>query len=367
MKVKRILLLVQKQGYSFVNQATSLSSGLSQIGVVNKIIIDSEEFPAKEILEFKPELVLGVGSWHSYEDFVEKPQKIGLKVVPWIVSDNRVEKFIPEYNQLNLILTPSLHCQKIFIKNGLKPEIIKVLPEAVDPNFWKKISENQLVSFLTQISISHQNLNLPFSFDLVKARQQKVPILFTTGGDATNKGAQEVIAALGRIGPEIPWLYIIKTWPSENSFTHSIQELKLAKQLGILDRIKYLVGEFSSDFIRNLMNFCDIYIAPSRTEGFGLPLVEAQLCEKPVITTKGTSTQELVKDNLTGFLVNSRFSNKQPKADIKELTVVLRKLLTDPVLRKEMGMKARAFAINYFNPSAIASKLICFLEEKKYF
>ncbi|PIV00190.1 hypothetical protein COS54_03630 [Candidatus Shapirobacteria bacterium CG03_land_8_20_14_0_80_39_12] len=364
MKVNKILLLVQRQGYSFVNQATSLSSGLSQIGVANKIIICSEEFPAKEILEFKPELVLGVGSWHSYEDFVDKPQKIGLKVVPWIVSDDRVEKFIPEYNQLSLILTPSSHCQKIFIKDGLKPEIIKVLPEAVDPNFWKKISEAQLVSFLALISISHQNLNLPFFFDLVKARHQEVPILFTTGGDATNKGAQEVIAALGKIKPEVPWLYLIKTWPSEGSFLHSAEEVKLAKKLGISNRIRYIVGEFSADFMRNLMNFCDIYVAPSRSEGFGLPLVEAQFCEKPVISMKATSTQEIVKDGLTGFLVSPKLVDNQPRADTDELTTVLQKMLTDSNLRKKMGKKAKVFVTENFSPMVIASKLIRYLEEK---
>lgn len=364
MKAKRILLLVQRSGYSFINQATSLSLGLSQIGVVNKIIISSEEFPAKEILEFKPELVLGVGSWHSYEDFVEKPQKIGLKVVPWIVSDDKVGKYISEYNRLGFILTTSLHCQKIFIRDGIRPEIIKVLPEAVDSNFWKKISENQLVSFLKLISISHQNLNLPFFFDLVKARRQKVPILFTTGGDATNKGAQEVIAALGKIKPEILWLYVIKTWPSEASFLHSAEELELAKKLGISNRIRYIVGEFSAEFMRNLMNFCDIYVAPSRSEGFGLPLVEAQFCEKPVISMKATSTQEIVKDGLTGFLVSPKLVNSQPRADTDELATVLQKMLTDSNLRKKMGKNAKVFVTENFSPTVIASKLIQYLEEK---
>jgi len=231
-------------------------------------------------------------------------------------------------------------------------------------NFWKKISDCQLNPFLNLISISNEGLDLPFFFDLAKIRQKRIPILFTTGGDATNKGAQEVIAALGKIGLSIPWLYIIKTWPSVNSFEYSTQELKLAKKLGIHERIRYIVGEFSAEFMRNLMNCCDIYIAPSRTEGFGLPLVEAQLCEKPVIMMKATSIKEIIQENQTGFMVNYKIISHQPRAEVSELTLALEKLLTNPKLREEMGKNARTFAIDHFSPTIIASKLVHLLEEK---
>lgn len=364
MKVQRIFILVQKEGYSFINQATALSLGLSQIGVLNKVATCSDKFNPREILEFNADIVLGIGSWHSYKDFVATPQKIGVKAVPWIVSDDEITAFVNEYNQLKLILTTSQHCQKIFIRDGLNPEIIHILPEAVDPNFWKKISKSELNSFLKLISISNQNLDLPYFFDLNKIKQEKVPILFTTGGDATSKGAQEVIAALGKIDKEIPWLYLIKIWPSANSFNQSIQELNLAKKLGILKRIRYLAGEFSATFMRNLMNCCDIYVAPSRTEGFGLPLVEAQLCEKPVVTTKATATQEVVKENQTGLMVNYKIIDNQPRADIEELALALKRLLTNQKLREELGGKARSFAIDNFSPPVIASKLIQILEKK---
>jgi len=366
MKIKKILLLVQRSGYSFVNQAISLSLGLSQIGISNKIAVCSDKFDPQEILKFNADIVLGIGSWHSYNDFVSQPQKICVTTVPWIVSDDKVENFVDEYNQLKLILTTSLHCQKIFIRDGLRPEIIKVLPEAVDQNFWKKIRGVELNSFLKLISIPNQGLDLPFFFDLAKIRQEKIPILFTTGGDATNKGAQEIIAALGKIGREIPWLYLIKTWPSVGSFNHSIQELKLAEKLGILKRIRYIVGEFSAEFMRNLMNCCDIYISPSRKEGFGLPLVEAQLCEKPVITMRATSTQEIIKENQTGFMVNYKIVNNQPRAEIAELSDIIRKLLINRKLREEIGQKGRNFAIENFSPSVIASRLIRLLEEELF-
>jgi glycosyltransferase involved in cell wall biosynthesis len=79
-----------------------------------------------------------------------------------------------------------------------------------------------------------------------------------------------------------------------------------ANFLGIKEEVYYLqpydlmfhVGRHSLAKIYNAM---DCLLAPSTNEGFGIPIIEAQSCGIPVITTKWTSMPELVKEGTTGY------------------------------------------------------------------
>ena len=53
-----------------------------------------------------------------------------------------------------------------------------------------------------------------------------------------------------------------------------------------------------------LIGACDIYAAPSRLEGFGMPQVEAGACEKPVIGIKAMGMLDTLLHGETAFLAN---------------------------------------------------------------
>ena len=55
------------------------------------------------------------------------------------------------------------------------------------------------------------------------------------------------------------------------------------------------------DVLARAYNVMDVFLLPSKGEGFGIPLVEAQACEVPVITTNCTAQPELVGG---GWLIN---------------------------------------------------------------
>jgi len=355
MKKTRILLLIAQDGFGFVNQAEALAKGLSQLKIDNELIRYTENFSEKLIVNYQPTVVVGVGSWHSYPELVNIPKNLGFNVMPWFVSDDKVDNYINELNQLDYFLTTSNYCKSIFVRDGIEEKRIKVIYEAVDPDFWKPIDDNK---FLELISISDQHIELPLNYDLKKAKAENIPILFTTGGDATNKGSQEILQALALTDKKIKWIYLIKTWPSPGSFRRGIEELNLAIKEHFWERIRYISGEFSREFMRNLMNICDIYIACSRTEGFGLPLVEAQMCGKPVITMKATSTQEVVIDGVGGLVCPSIETFQGPRADIHGLSVVLEKLLLDRELIVKLGTGGQQFARNNFSPQVIAKKFL---------
>jgi alpha-maltose-1-phosphate synthase len=360
----KIALLVQKHGYSFVDQADALKEGFRRIGV-DTIMMRIDEFPSRQLTRYRPDVVVGVGSWHSYDAFVARPTRLGFRCVPWIVSDDAVSRHISAYNRLPYFLTTSQYCRSVFVQDGIEANRVLVVPEAVDEKYWRPIPWVKLKPFVETVSIQKPGVELPFGYDLVDLKRKKTPILYTTGGDATSKGSQETIAALGRLDKKIPWLYIIKTWPSAGSFERSIEELTLAKKYGILDRIHYIVGQYSQEFMINLMNLCDIYVAPSRSEGFGLPHVEAQMCAKPVITVNGTATKETILHGQTGYLAMARPFGNRVKADVGDLAKYLKILLTSPARRKTFGLRGRVQAQRRFGPEVIAQKMLRLLSQPK--
>jgi glycosyltransferase involved in cell wall biosynthesis len=358
----RILISVANYAYSFIAQANALAKGFTQNHVDNFVVpIDKAEDVIPVLEQFRPNVVITIGNWYDYDLLDEKPLQRGLQVIPWAVADFAplTKKSIDDCNNLSLILTPSIHSKNKMVNFGINPDIVKVIPEAVDTDLWYPMPENELAPFLEYLSIPIVNTFPVNQWDLVKAHRLQIPIIYTTGGDATRKGSQEVIQALSKLNPAIPWLYMIKSWTYVKVFKKSIEELELAQNLGIINRIRYITGEFSQTFMRALTNICDIYAAPSRFESFGLPLVEAQMCAKPVITMAATSTEETVVDQKTGFLCKiGQTGPDYVKADIDDLSKHLHTLLTDHQLRQQMGQNALNHARQHYSPSVIAQSFV---------
>ena len=68
-------------------------------------------------------------------------------------------------------------------------------------------------------------------------------------------------------------------------------------------------GVFSQEHVDNvgkMYNSCSVYVQPSVTEGFGIPVLEAMAYARPVIVTEGAGVYELVDDGKEGFVVPIR-------------------------------------------------------------
>lgn len=84
------------------------------------------------------------------------------------------------------------------------------------------------------------------------------------------------------------------------------------------------------DDAAELMAGLDVFIMPSRWEGFGLVLLEAMSRALPVVGSAVSAIPEVVIDGETGLLV--------PPDDAPALADALRSLLADPPLARHMGM-----------------------------
>ena len=110
------------------------------------------------------------------------------------------------------------------------------------------------------------------------------------------KAADVILAAFGEaFGGEAGVSLVIKTFPNPHN---DIQQQVAAFQASFPDGPKVLVYEddCSDEQLAALYSGCDAYVAPSRGEGFGLPLAEAMLHGLPVITSDWGGHRDFCSD-----------------------------------------------------------------------
>ena len=139
-----------------------------------------------------------------------------------------------------------------------------------------------------------------------------------------------------------------------------------------------------------LIGACDIYTAPSRLEGFGMPQVEAGACEKPVIGIKAMgmldtlihgktaflskvarkiSVNEVTIGDESGFEDKHRVIFKKPRtvdyrANVNDIAKYLMILMTDEALREKMGKAARENVVENFDYRKVAKRFMQIINNK---
>lgn len=103
----------------------------------------------------------------------------------------------------------------------------------------------------------------------------------------------------------------------------------LIAQLGLGKRIR-LVGWL--DDVRDVLGALDLFVSPSRSEPFGLVIVEAMASGVPVVASMSEGAREIIEDDVTGRLV--------PLEDAEALAKAIAELLADESERKRLSLNA---------------------------
>jgi len=106
--------------------------------------------------------------------------------------------------------------------------------------------------------------------------------------------------------------------------------LDLAKRMKIADRFKIILFPSDAEVVR-LMQRCSVFLFPSTIDSFGLVVLEAMSCGKPIVACNRGGVPEIVGDS--GFLL---------EPNVEQWRVVVNRLLSDSELRFSMGQKALA-------------------------
>jgi phosphatidylinositol alpha-1,6-mannosyltransferase len=167
------------------------------------------------------------------------------------------------------------------------------------------------------------------------------PVILTVGRLQLRKGHDQMIRALTTIREAIPGVLYAIAGDGEERAT--LEEV--AGRSGLHDHVQFL-GEVDDDRLVLLYQQCDLFVLPNRQvgrdiEGFGMVLLEAQACGKPVIAGASGGTAETMRIPETGLVV--------PCDGPEVLAAKVVELLTDPDRRARMGSAARSWVTERFD------------------
>jgi glycosyltransferase involved in cell wall biosynthesis len=104
--------------------------------------------------------------------------------------------------------------------------------------------------------------------------------------------------------------------------------ISVAEEMGISDRFEIMLSPSDSE-VERLMQTCCIFLFPSTIDTFGLVVLEAMACGKPIVACNRGGVPEILGD--AGFLL---------EPSVKQWRLAINRLLSDSALREQYGSKA---------------------------
>jgi phosphatidyl-myo-inositol alpha-mannosyltransferase len=165
----------------------------------------------------------------------------------------------------------------------------------------------------------------------------KLNILFV-GRLEKRKGLGHLIDACALVKKEFDNFRLIVVGPGRrlrHKYINQIEELKL-------DNVVF-TNFVPFNELPEYYRTADIYCSPATGgESFGIVLLEAMACGKPVVASNIEGYASVLRDTIDGLL--------SPPGDAQSLAQTLLKLLDDAALRKKMGDRGKENAQNYSWP-----------------
>ncbi|MGI8827577.1 MAG: glycosyltransferase family 4 protein [Chloroflexota bacterium] len=141
------------------------------------------------------------------------------------------------------------------------------------------------------------------------------------------KGVDILIRAWARLAPgQVPYRLVLAGDGDAAAYQ------TLAQSLGVSDYVSFL-GRVDPCQIEALYDACDLFVLPSRNEGFGLVAVEAMSHGKPVIMTHTGVAMDGIVGPENGAVV--------PAADVEGLASAISRLLENPAELAVIGERNR--------------------------
>ncbi len=173
-------------------------------------------------------------------------------------------------------------------------------------------------------------------FTVSRYHQDVVPLYKAEAGEI-------ILGCAGRLSEEKGHLHLLEMMrllkddplkyklliAGEGKMLHTLE--KNAKMLGVSEQVDFL------GFVEDMPSFfraIDIFLLPSRYEGFANVIGEAMASRLPVVAFDVKSAAEIIKQGETGYITGPN--------RVDEMTVRVQELARDKGLRKNMGERGRA-------------------------
>jgi phosphatidyl-myo-inositol dimannoside synthase len=182
------------------------------------------------------------------------------------------------------------------------------------------------------------------------------PVLLTVGRLERRKGHDSVLRALPRLLARYPDLvYVIAGDGEERG-----RLMSLADELSLSCSVRF-AGYVPEKELRYYFEACTLFVHPNRepaggsVEGFGIVFVQAGAFGKAVIGGRSGGAVDAVIEGKTGLLVGP--------GDDEELYEAIERLLSDELLRDEMGRAGRSRALGELTWDRVAARVEAFCND----
>lgn len=128
----------------------------------------------------------------------------------------------------------------------------------------------------------------------------------------------------------------------------------LVKELNIEDKAIF-TGRVPFADVPKYHNMLSVSVSVSNSESFGVAIIEASSCSKPVVVSNVGGLPEVVEDGVSGFVV--------PPRDPQKTAEAIEKLVLDKSLREEIGRNGRERVKRLYNWDDNVKQMIRIYEE----
>ena len=156
------------------------------------------------------------------------------------------------------------------------------------------------------------------------------------------KGQEDFVRAAAVVargfGPRVEFVVVGEDHSRGGQYRARLE--RLVSQSNLSGRV-HLLGRVGEDRLMRVMASLDLLVSASRSEAFGMAMVEALACGVPVVANATEGAREIVEDGATGMLV--------PVGDVDALAFAITSLLEDDARRHTFGARAQEVARERFD------------------
>ncbi len=198
-----------------------------------------------------------------------------------------------------------------------------------------RISPSRVTSVYNGLDLSNWN-------DPSKSNRSTSKVLITTVGNIRRvKGHDLLIKAAASVVHQFPDAnFSIAGEVLEPEYFEELQTL--IRDLGLSNHFTFAGGVTN---LQELLCAADVFVLPSRSEGFSNAIVEAMAASLPVIATDVGGNAEAVEHEVTGMII--------PPEDPDALAAAICRMLAHPDLGRQMGAAGKESVAEKFTTSAM--------------
>jgi glycosyltransferase involved in cell wall biosynthesis len=180
------------------------------------------------------------------------------------------------------VWAPSRWSAEGFLRLGLRPEQVALIPLGIDPATFRPTPEGR--------DAVRQNMGL------------KGFVFVSVGAMTGSKGIDLLMQAFAAVASQRPDVTLFLKgadglYQSAHLLDEAIRKLPARSQQLVGDRLVYNGEALTMKQMAALYRSADAYVSPYRGEGFNMPVLEAAACGVPVIVTGGGTTDDFVTDD----------------------------------------------------------------------